>query len=406
MDPNASLHASRQAVNQSFGTTRQALTQWFVEQAMPFCGTHGTDWANGGFHERFTAQGTPIDEPRRTRVVARQIYVATQAQALGWRGPADRLVAHGLSFLLGPLLQSDHTFASSVRVDGTVVNAQFDLYEQAFALFALAQAHRSQAAHDAPSQAMLHDTAQQTRLALMARFKHPGLGFEECEPPSSPLKANPHMHLLEATLAWETQAVPDAAAWRALSDEIAQLALQKLIDPATGALSECFDLQWQRLEGVQGDVVEPGHQFEWAWLLMRWGQSRQQPAAIQAAHRLIHIGEQHGICATRGVAINQINHAFETIDVQAKLWPQTERIKAWCALAQQAQADQDAPAMARALHGATQAMLALMPYLSHPCAGLWQEVMLPDGRFTAEPCRASSLYHIVCAIETLHEIPV
>jgi len=33
-------------------------------------------------------------------------------------------------------------------------------------------------------------------------------------------------------------------------------------------------------------------------------------------------------------------------------------------------------------------------------------VMLPDGLFTAEPCRASSLYHIVCAIETLHEISV
>ena len=46
----------------------------------------------------------------------------------------------------------------------------------------------------------------------------------------------------------------------------------------------------------------------------------------------------------------------------------------------------------------------LMPYLSHPTPGLWQEVMLPDGSFTSEPCRASSLYHIVCAIETLHQV--
>jgi mannose/cellobiose epimerase-like protein (N-acyl-D-glucosamine 2-epimerase family) len=395
MDPHASFP--------EFARLRQALTQWFVERAMPFCGTRGTDWTQGGFFERFSTEGQPLDEPRRTRVVARQIYVATQAQALGWSGPADQLVAHGLSFLLGPLLQRDHTFASSMRVDGTMVNARFDLYEQAFALFALAMSHRAQGAHP---QATLHATAMQTRRALMDRFKHPGWGFEESEPPSSPLKANPHMHLLEATLAWETQDVPDALAWRALSDEIAQLALDRLIDPATGALSECFDRHWQRLDGPEGDVVEPGHQFEWAWLLMRWGHSRQHPDAIQAAHRLIHLGEQHGICTTRGVALNQINHAFEVVDAQAKLWPQTERIKAWCALIQQAQAAGNEQAMARAFQGATLAMRALQPYLNHPCPGLWQEVMLPDGRFTSEPCRASSLYHIVCAIETLHQIPV
>ena len=47
-----------------------------------------------------------------------------------------------------------------------------------------------------------------------------------------------------------------------------------------------------------------------------------------------------------------------------------------------------------------QAIQGLMPYLSHPTPGLWQEVMLPDGSFTSEPCRASSLYHIVYALET------
>lgn len=384
-----------------FDTGRQHLTRWFVEQAMPFWGTQGTDWAQGGFFERFSAQGQPLHEPRRTRVVARQVYVATQAQALGWVGPAEAMLAHGLSFLLGKLQRADHTFASSVTVQGEVVNASFDLYEQAFALFALAQAH--QASADAPLQARVHEAAHLARQALMARYKHPRFGFEESAPPSSPLKANPHMHLLEATLAWEAQAVSDAPAWRALSDEIAELALQKLIDPATGALSECFDAHWQRLPGTAGDVVEPGHQFEWAWLLMRWGHARQRPEAIEAARKLIDIGESHGICPERGVAINQINHAMQVVDAHAKLWPQTERIKAWCALAQQAPT---AAERTLALQGASRAMQGLMPYLNHPHPGLWQEVMLPDGGFTAEPCRASSLYHIVCAIETLHHTSV
>jgi mannose/cellobiose epimerase-like protein (N-acyl-D-glucosamine 2-epimerase family) len=384
-----------------FETCRQHLTRWFTEQAMPFWGTQGTDWAQGGFFERFTLEGQPLDEPRRTRVVARQVYVATQAKAMGWAGPADDLLAHGLSFLLGKLQQPDHTFASSVTVGGEVVNVRFDLYEQAFALFALARAH--QALTEPADKARLAEAAHLARKALVAHYKHPTFGFEESAPPSSPLKANPHMHLLEATLAWEAQAVADAAEWRALSDEIAELALHKLIDPATGALSECFDAQWQRLPGAAGDVVEPGHQFEWAWLLMRWGQARQRPDAVAAARKLIDIGESHGTCATRGVALNQINHAMQAVDTSAKLWPQTERIKAWCALAQQARSDAE---HAQALQGASRAMQGLMPYLNHPHPGLWQEVMLPSGEFTVEPCRASSLYHLVCAIETLHQTNV
>jgi mannose-6-phosphate isomerase len=249
----------------------------------------------------------------------------------------------------------------------------------------------------------LHEAARLTREALMARYKHPSFGFEESAPPARPLKANPHMHLLEATLAWEASAVPDAATWRALSDEIAELALQHLIDPCTGALSEFFDAHWQRLPGAPGDVIEPGHQFEWAWLLMRWGHARQRPDAIEAARKLVDIGETQGICPARGVAINQINHALQVVDASAKLWPQTERIKAWCALAQHARTSAE---HAQALQGATRAMQGLMPYLNHPHPGLWQEVMLANGEFTLEPCRASSLYHIVCAIETLHQTPV
>jgi mannose/cellobiose epimerase-like protein (N-acyl-D-glucosamine 2-epimerase family) len=384
-----------------FDTCRQHLTGWFIDRAMPFWGTHGTDWAHGGFFERFSLEGQPLDEPRRTRVVARQVYVFTQAKALGWKGPCDALLAHGLSFLLGKLRQSDHTFASSVTVGGAVVNATFDLYEQAFALFALARAHQAQP--ESVDQARGLDAARLTRDALLSRYKHPAFGFEESAPPSGPLKSNPHMHMLEATLAWEAQAESDAATWRALSDEIAELALQRLIDPATGALSECFDAHWQRLPGAAGDVVEPGHQFEWGWLLMRWGHARQRPDAIEAARRLISIGENHGTCTQRGVALNQINHAMQVVDAGAKLWPQTERIKAWCALAQHAHSDTE---RAQALQSANRAMQGLMPYLNHPHPGLWQEVMLPSGEFTVEPCRASSLYHIVCAIETLHQTSV
>lgn len=383
---------------QSFLEARQQLTEWLVGAALPAWNTHGVDWRDGGYFERLGAKAEPLHEPRRTRVVARQIYVFAVAQRLGWTGPAEALVQHGLDFLLHRLKQTDGTFASSVQPDGTVVNDRFDLYEQAFALFALARAHPClPTAGD-----MLAQQAAQTLSALNLGYRHPRWGYEESSPPSVPLKSNPHMHLFEATLAWEAHA-PDEqiATWRNLSDELAHLALERLIDRHTGALSEYFDHDWQRMPDASGDVVEPGHQFEWAWLLIRWGTSRQHPDALQAAHRLIDLAERHGICPTRGVAINQINHAMAPVDGQAKLWPQTERIKAWCAMHSMASTPEQA---AHALAQATRAIQGLMPYLSYTTPGLWQEVMLPDGSFTAEPCRASSLYHIVCAIETLHQV--
>jgi mannose/cellobiose epimerase-like protein (N-acyl-D-glucosamine 2-epimerase family) len=380
-----------------FEQVKAPLQQWFLQEALPTWFAKGVDWRGGGFFERLNDQAEPLDEPRRTRVVARQIYVFGVAHRLGWTGRAQEAMAHGLNFLLGKQRQSDGLFASSVDLNGAVVNAHFDLYEQAFALFALAQA--STVLTD--RQAELRAQADATLDTLLARFKHPARGFEETMPPSAPLRSNPHMHLFEATLAWEAQH-PQGSRWHELSDELAALALQCLIDPRTGALYELFDLAWRPLEAPGQCVVEPGHQFEWAWLLLRWGTARQRADALVAGRRLIAIGHGHGICPQRQVAVNALDGQLAVTDAQAKLWPQTEWIKAAHTLslaatqpAEQAQAQADA----------ARAIAALLPYLQHPVPGMWREVMRPDGSFSTEPCRASSLYHIVCAIDTLTSTP-
>jgi len=148
-------------------------------------------------------------------------------------------------------------------------------------------------------------------------------------------------------------------------------------------------------------VVEPGHQFEWGWLLLRWGQARQSPRAQQAAHHLIDLAERHGICPDRGVALNALDTNMTVTDGAAKLWPQTERVKAWCARAAGASSASELDLALAQLHRALNGMTA---YLHHPVPGLWQEVMLPDGAFTEEPCRASSFYHLVCALDALNSL--
>jgi len=123
------------------------------------------------------------------------------------------------------------------------------------------------------------DLAVAVRSGLEA-FRHPAGGFREAG--DRPFQANAQMHLFEAALAWE--AAGGDGGWTILADELAELAMGRFIDPATGALSEFFDADWRRLSGEAG-LIEPGHQFEWAWLLDGWGRARGRADAQAAARR-------------------------------------------------------------------------------------------------------------------------
>lgn len=370
---------------------RQRLTHWLVDSALPLWADQGVDRKGGGFFEQIDQQGRPIEEPRRTRVVARQIYVFAAAERWQWMPGAASVVDHGLEFLLTRLRRPDGSYASGVLADGTVVRPEFDLYEQAFALFAMATAYAVD-----KRRSKLPSLASDLLDLLCRRYAHPIGGFEESAPPSCPLRANPHMHMLEAALAWsEVQGAP--AVWLELADELAQLCLARLIDADTGAVREYFDAEWRPLGDARGRVVEPGHQFEWGWLMARWGTLRQRPDALEAAKRLIEVGEEAGVDGERNLALNELNDGFEPVDRDAKVWPQTERLKAWCVMAELARGDARAHAIDR-IDAATD---GLMRYFRVSPAGLWGETIDAKGRLSAGPARASSLYHIVFAIETL-----
>jgi mannose-6-phosphate isomerase len=192
------------------------------------------------------------------------------------------------------------------------------------------------------------------------------------------------MHLFESALAWEDAG--GGPEWTALGDEIADLALSRFIAPESGALREFFDADWRALEG-EGGLVEPGHQFEWAWLLARWGRARGEPKALDAARRLYANGLK-GVDPARNVAVNALWEDFSVRDGGARLWPQTEHLKAALALGSEAEA-------LRAAHGLAQ-------YLDTPARGAWRDKLQPDGTFVEEPSPATSFYHLMVAILELN----
>jgi len=372
--------------------TVEALRLWLCDHAAPLWAVHGVDRVRGGFFEKLTHDLTPTDEPRRARLVARQIYLFAAAARLGWNGPAPDLVRHGLRFLKDHLITLEGRVCASCMPGGTVVDTRQHLYDVAFVLFGLAQA--AEALAGTPEAAEATRCADLVAARLDAEASHPLGGYVDETTPELQC-ANPHMHLFEAFLAWAEVAGVPAESWMARARGIAELALDRMILPGNGALPEHFDGDWHPVPQGGYLVIEPGHQFEWSWLLTRWACLSGAPAAGAAAARLAGIGEAHGVDPERDVAVQALDADLAVRDPSAKLWPQTERAKAWHA---QALITGSAEAAARR----DRALAAIGLYLSGSRLGLWHEVMDVGGEFGDEPVKASSGYHVVCAIETAH----
>ena len=375
-EANAELSPAPEAVRAAAGR----LTRWFMQSALPLWWERGADHAGGGFFERLNLDGTPADLPRRLRVQARQTYVYALAERLGWPGPAAQARRHGLAAVLNGRGE-DGLFGACPR-SGAALDGMGLLYEQAFVLLALAASHArtSEAALEAQALALL---------GRIADFAHPLGGYMELPGIAEPLFANPNMHLFESFQAWSTTS--DNPTWRELAAAQAERAQERLIDPDTGGLGERFGPDWSAPKARPERVVWPGHLYEWAWLLMDWKDA--DVATLAEALRLIELAERTGVDAA-GFAIFALDGRLTPLDHGARLWSQTERLRA-CARAAALSGD-------GLLWAATaQACAALEAFLDTPTPGLWRDWRDETGGFREEAAPASSLYHIAGAIAEL-----
>jgi len=148
---------------------------------------------------------------------------------------------------------------------------------------------------------------------------------------------------------------------------------------------------WSAMPGMAGRLIEPGHHFEWAWLLFQWG-GTQHREAWRAALRLIDIGELHGV--RDGFVMNGLRDDCSVLDASARLWPQAERLKAAAFAARMT-------GEARYWRMANGAAESMCLYLQGRIAGSWYDRRTSEGRFIEEPAPASTFYHIVGAIKEL-----
>lgn len=361
------------------------IRHWMFDEALPYWGAAGVDGAYGGFEEELSLEGKPTEVPfKRVRAQCRQIYVFSHAALMGWT-PGRALSDMGYAYLVERAwLGEGKGWARLLSRQGDVIDATPDLYDIAFVLFALAWRYRL--TRDAEVLGRIEQT-----LAFVKTHMSAGTlgGYWHALPPQGPRLQNPHMHLLEATLAL-IEATGERG-FMPLADEIVALVRTRFFDGVS--LGEYFEADLTRVGGEQGRVLEPGHQFEWAWILAAY--QRLSGVDVSAEAVALAASAERFVDARTGATVDEARNDGAVVRGTSRTWPNTERLKGQLALFELMGQD-TRPAIAQS------ALLLLDRYLNTEPRGLWLDQFDVDGRLVAQAAPASTFYHLFLAFaETL-----
>lgn len=298
------------------------LEQWMTKKALPLWSSKGINPLNSSVYERLNESGEPdVAADLRSRVQARQIFVFASAQSMGWMENALPYVA-GIDLFLNQYAKQssfEAGFAHLLNHNGTIIDAKKDAYD--FAFFILACAYRYKVFHD------LNALDQANKLVnyIETNFKDDSGGWLEGNYDSKYRRQNPHMHLFEAFLT--CYEFTHDGKWLAKAGQIYTLFESTFFNHKTNVIHEYFNHDWSNTNDRQGQTIEPGHMFEWIWLL-RWYQKLSDVPVDRYCDALYAKAIKIGRLENTGLVLDEVTSDGLAVTASKRLWPITELIKA------------------------------------------------------------------------------
>jgi mannose-6-phosphate isomerase len=366
-----------------------ALLDWASEAALPLWAEVGFDSEQGRFEERLTLQAERLPAvPLRLMSQARQVYAYAVADKRGWYRDSAALVERAYASMERDYYRRDGRagWIFSIRRDRSIADDRRDLYTHAFVLLAIA------AYVETTGKRRALTLAEETLAFVEGHMTAPqGGGFVEELPLSDDLRRqNPHMHLFEALLAlW---ACSRDERYLARARRLFELFAARFFRADCGVLGEYFTADLAPAEGLAGQLVEPGHHYEWIWLLRRFeqasGRSMQRYVDALYSH-----ADRFGFDSA-GLIVDALRADGAHHARSRRIWPVTEAIKA--NLVEARRGRRHAAAKASALAGVLHER-----FLTADPAGGWFDKLDAHGACISKFMPASTLYHLMGAIDEL-----
>lgn len=281
----------------------------------------------GGFYERLGKGFKPVSTGQRRLVTqCRQLSIYSHASLLKNKRLYKNLKAQ-FEYICDRYHDPETGLWHFALEDGgAIADRTCDLYALSFVIFACSHYYT------ATGDARAANTARGVLDLVDRRFRLQGLpGFAEAldvrgRPLPQVRRQNPHMHLLEACLfAYETWNDP---AYAAMADEMVALFYGHFYKTGKQGLCEFFtdDL---RPHPERGERLEPGHYFEWVWLLKRHGAMTGEDDRHDAvAFELLDWANRYGWDAEYGGIYDTVAPDGHVLAATKRIWPFCEALKA------------------------------------------------------------------------------
>ena len=368
--------------NKLFAASSRFL-DWTQHQCLPLWISRGISPTFGGHYERLLANGTPDFQANiRVRVQARQAFSYAYAHRRGWL-PQGKTHAEDLfSFIERETkVSSTQGYGHLLNPNFELIDAHFDLYDHAFILLMCAQLHK---VNQQKSNLLL---AENLTKLLKQTYTSKFGGWLEGSYVAQYRRQNPHMHLFEAFMSLaETSG---NSQWITLADEVYELFKTRFYDREHQIVREFFNDDLSFSDTPQGNLVEPGHMMEWAWLLLEYEKlTGKNTGEIPLA--LYQKASEIGFCTETGLMVDQVDITNLKQSSSKRMWPMTEVIKANIALARAGYTSCEKNA-AEAID------LLFTHFIDASTSGLYLDQLGEDNVVLSDIAPASTLYHLVIA---------
>ncbi|MBU2884405.1 AGE family epimerase/isomerase [Gilvimarinus agarilyticus] len=366
----------------------QRLSHWVQRDAIPVWLERGIHPELGASVERLTAHGQADTQADvRVRVQARQAFFFTACEALGWCADGAAIGAGMLKFVETCQVEPSvgGGFPRLLSPEFKVCDFDQDLYDHAFFLLAYAWQYR------VTKDASVLAKADALMQYLDRAFASPYGGWSEGNYVYKWRRQNPHMHLFEAFMALY-EASGDRQ-WLLRAGHIFDLFERFFFCAKQGVLQEYFFSDWRLASGADGQIIEPGHMFEWVWLL-DWYQrlsGRDLGNYLQILYRRAY---ELGYQSDSGLVCDSVTAAGGILQQTKRCWGLTEMIKACLVMAEHG--DPEAEALA-----AVGIESLFTYYLCGITPGTYVDQRGADDEIVVDTAPASTLYHLMVLIQHL-----